>query len=122
MSGTLILSITAVVGGLTHAGCEEGGPAATATSTPAAPGGPTSAATTTIEFEVKGMSCEGCVFSVRNAIAKIDGVESCDVSLAEERATVAVRDQSIMPTIIEAVEKLDFKIAQRTGSNGDADG
>jgi copper chaperone CopZ len=67
----------------------------------------------TLDFDVKGMSCEGCVFAVRSAIVELDGVEACDVSLADERAVVTESDDHVEGRIIEAVEKLDFTITRR---------
>jgi copper chaperone CopZ len=94
-------------------GCDNGATSPTSTATGDVV--TTSDDVVIMEFDVKGMSCEGCVFSVRSAIAGLEGVESCDVSLAEERATVGVRDAATERAIIEAVEKLDFTIT-RSGS------
>lgn len=65
---------------------------------------------TTLNYSVSGMHCEGCVSSVRNAIARIDGVASCDVSLADESATVKTTDPAVSQAVIAAVEALDFSI------------
>jgi copper chaperone len=67
---------------------------------------------TTLVFNVNGMHCEGCVGSVRNAIAKLDGVYSCEVSLAEGSAVVKARDTTVSPAILNAVASLDFTIEQ----------
>ncbi|AQT05488.1 MULTISPECIES: heavy-metal-associated domain-containing protein [Acetobacter] len=39
-------------------------------------------ATTEISFMVEGMTCDGCVSSIRRALAAVDGVKSTDVNLA----------------------------------------
>lgn len=67
---------------------------------------------TTLSFTVTGMSCQGCVSSVRNAIAKIDGVQSCEVSLEDESATVKVSDPELARNIVSAVSELEFTIEQ----------
>lgn len=67
---------------------------------------------TTVSFSVKGMSCQGCVASVRNAIAKVDGVYGCDVSLTDEAATVRLTDADAVDGIVAAVAALDFTIEQ----------
>lgn len=99
------------------AGCDDGAaPSGSSTIGTAA----TSADTVSMEFDVKGMFCEGCVFSVRSAIAGLDGVESCDVSLADEIAVVVVNDEATERAIIEAIEKLDFTISRRGSATVDA--
>lgn len=105
MSGSAVLMIVT--------GCDNDASSTSTTTTGAGSMTTASADAITLEFDVKGMSCEGCVFSVRTAIAELDGVESCDVSLAEERAVVAVNDAATEQKIIEAIEKLDFTIARR---------
>ena len=42
----------------------------------------------TVIIKVNGMTCGGCVNSVRKAVAAVDGVSSVDVSLPNAQATV----------------------------------
>jgi len=42
----------------------------------------------TVTLSVKGMSCMGCVKSVKRVLEPIAGVEAVDVSLEEARATI----------------------------------
>lgn len=39
-------------------------------------------------IKVKGMTCMGCVNSVKNVLEKIPGVRSADVSLEQKQVTV----------------------------------
>lgn len=39
-------------------------------------------------IKVKGMTCMGCVNSVKNVVEKIPGVHSADVSLEQKQVTV----------------------------------
>ncbi len=64
----------------------------------------------TLRFSVKGMTCEGCSSSVHNAIARLDGVVSCDVSLAGETATVQVSDVDASQRIVDVIAGLNFTI------------
>jgi copper chaperone CopZ len=41
-----------------------------------------------IALEVKGMSCEGCVNNVSNALKSVNGVRRVEVNLGKENATV----------------------------------
>ena len=42
----------------------------------------------TAQIKVQGMTCGGCVASVKRALQQIDGVEKVDVSLGEAQARV----------------------------------
>ena len=42
----------------------------------------------TIQLNIEGMTCNGCVNSVKNVLQQIPGVSSVDVSLEQKRATV----------------------------------
>ena len=42
-------------------------------------------------IKVKGMTCMGCVNSVKNVLEKIPGVSSADVSLEQKQVTSPVR-------------------------------
>jgi copper chaperone len=42
----------------------------------------------TTELKIKGMTCGGCVASVKRVLEGLPGVKSADVSLADARATV----------------------------------
>lgn len=39
-------------------------------------------------LKIEGMTCTGCVNSVKNVLQKIPGVKSADVSLEQNQATV----------------------------------
>jgi copper chaperone len=42
----------------------------------------------TARIQVQGMTCGGCVASVKRALQQIDGVENVEVSLGEAQARV----------------------------------
>ena len=39
------------------------------------------------QYNVTGMSCAACVARVEKAVSKIDGVNSCSVSLLDRKST-----------------------------------
>ncbi|SEL51311.1 heavy-metal-associated domain-containing protein [Nitrosovibrio tenuis] len=39
-------------------------------------------------IKVKGMTCSGCVNSVKNVLEKLPGVNSADVSLEQKQVTI----------------------------------
>ncbi len=63
----------------------------------------------TITLNVTGMSCEGCVYSVRSALTQIEGVGSVDVSLDEKLAVVEVEDTVQAGDLVAAVESAGYQ-------------
>lgn len=46
-------------------------------------------------YKVVGMHCASCVSLIQNKVKKIEGVETCDVGLSAEKATVTFKDESV---------------------------
>jgi copper chaperone len=46
----------------------------------------------TLTIPVRGMSCEGCVRAVTNALQVVQGVKNVEVSLERQEATVTFDD------------------------------
>ena len=66
---------------------------------------------TTQTFAISGMTCGGCVKSVQNALAQIDGVNSVHVGLEQNNAVIEF-DESKTNTqaLAEAIEDAGFDI------------
>jgi Cu+-exporting ATPase len=66
-----------------------------------------------INLSVSGMSCAGCVASVRKALLAVPGVVTAEVNFAEHTAQVAgeVRSQ----TLIQAIVAAGYNAAVMTG-------
>ena len=56
----------------------------------------------TVIIKVNGMTCGGCVNSVRKAVAAVEGVSSVDVSLENARATVVYDAARAKPLAIKS--------------------
>ena len=66
----------------------------------------------TIQLDVKGMSCGGCVKSVTGVLQKIPGVNSVDVSLEQNRATISYDPNQATPAQFrQAIEGAGFSVA-----------
>jgi uncharacterized membrane protein YraQ (UPF0718 family)/copper chaperone CopZ len=63
----------------------------------------------TIELEVAGMRCNGCVQSLTRALSELAGVDSVDVRLEGGRATIRGRDVSAA-AVRDAVTSLGFTL------------
>jgi copper chaperone len=70
--------------------------------------------TTTREFAVEGMHCQGCVRSVTGAVKEVPGVTGVDVSLERKAATVAFDAAQATPAaIVAAIEGAGFDATAR---------
>lgn len=66
---------------------------------------PASATSAVVDLEVTGMTCGGCVASVKSSLQKVDGVERADVVLDSSVAHVALRQSNVDPQILIAAVK-----------------
>ena len=86
------------------------GPAAcTETSEPSATTPTVARPSETIVLGVEGMHCDGCVNAVTTKVSKVDGVESCEVSLEDGTATV-VADPASFDEVQGAIAKLGYTV------------
>ena len=61
------------------------------------------------ELAITGMTCASCVRSVETALAGVPGVESAEVNLANERATVRLDPaQAELGALVKAVERAGY--------------
>ncbi|EKG33719.1 heavy metal translocating P-type ATPase [Pseudomonas avellanae] len=64
--------------------------------------------TTTFDLPISGMTCASCAGRVERALAKVPGVNSVTVNLANERAHVSVAPQTDPHTLISAVTRAGY--------------
>ena len=65
----------------------------------------------TIHLNIQGMTCNGCVNSVRNVLQKTPGVASVEVSLEQNRATVVYNPGQSNPVQLKtAVEDAGYDV------------
>lgn len=77
------------------------------------------------QYNVTGMSCAACQARVEKAVSKLEGVESCSVSLLTN--SMGVEGTASPGDIIKAVENAGYGASKReganaSGTNGNADG
>ncbi|GBQ22764.1 heavy-metal-associated domain-containing protein [Gluconacetobacter sacchari] len=66
----------------------------------------------TLTLNVTGMTCDGCVSSVRKALENTDGVTAADVTLQPGRASISYDPARTSPAALRmAVEDAGFEIA-----------
>ncbi len=69
-------------------------------------------------YQIKGMHCASCVRLIEKAVGKVKGVESCNVNLASEKATVSFKkDQVSDEQITSAVSSVGYQVVDN-GKNG----
>ncbi|XOT94230.1 copper ion binding protein, partial [Alcaligenes pakistanensis] len=59
------------------------------------------------------MTCASCVSRVEKIIAKVPGVQSAQVNLATNKATVNFEGAAPIEAIMQAVEKGGYKVSQQ---------
>ncbi len=69
---------------------------------------PTNSDSSTLTFDVDGMTCASCVGRVEKALAKVDGVSDVAVNLATETATVTIAPGVSTEILNEAVTKAGY--------------
>lgn len=70
-----------------------------------------------LELPIEGMTCDGCVQRVRDALSAVSGVAAVDVSLPQARAVVTLTDESaaagdrpLASQLIEAVRAVGYGV------------
>lgn len=69
--------------------------------------------TSTTELDIHGMHCASCVARVEKALAKVPGVQTANVNLATERATVSHDSSLHNEDLVKAVESTGYHAAAR---------
>jgi len=70
-------------------------------------------------FSVKGMTCQGCVNTVKTKLGKIDGVKKYDVSLEKGEAVVEYNPAKVNSEKIEKeFEKSPYKVTGKEKKKG----
>ncbi len=75
-------------------------------------------------YQIKGMHCASCVRLIEKAVGKVPGVESCNVNLASEKATVDFNENQVSDEqIASAVSSVGYKVVdnQDKGSDEEAE-
>ena len=62
----------------------------------------------TFQFRIGGMDCAGCAQSIENGVAKLEGVQLCEISFARELLNVSGTVSA--DSVTQRVEKLGFNI------------
>jgi copper chaperone len=72
-------------------------------------------------INIEGMTCNGCVMSVTNALQKLDGVKAADVRLKPGDATVTYDDAQVKPAaMMDAIAALGYKASMPGMTVGEA--
>lgn len=63
---------------------------------------------TKIEVAIEGMTCGNCVRHVEKALGALDQVASYDVNLANNSATVELKNEDARQLVLEAIEEAGY--------------
>ena len=65
----------------------------------------------TIELPISGMHCAGCAARIEKVLSKLPGVQSANVNLATERATIAYDPELVSPEDLKhTIEGLGYEV------------
>lgn len=70
----------------------------------------------TYKFKV-AMSCGGCSGAVNRVLGKLEGVDSYNVSLEDQSATVTAKDSLSYQTVYDTIAKTNKKILSGEADN-----
>lgn len=71
-----------------------------------------------VTIPIGGMTCAACAQRIEKAVRKLDGVESVNVNLATEKATIAYHPQRVrLSAIREMIEKIGYQALTVTKEN-----
>lgn len=64
-----------------------------------------------LSLTIVGMTCQGCVKSVKNAILTLEGIQSCEVDFVNHQADIVYDDTLVQSeAITNVVEEAGFDI------------
>lgn len=65
----------------------------------------------TTTLNIDGMTCDGCVKSVNNALQQVAGVQQANASLAQKHAVISFDDsQTNEADLKQAIEEAGFEV------------
>ena len=110
---------------VTGAGYRAGTASASAANGTAAGGGPPPAPSPQFDqavFTIEGMTCAGCVAAIENAVSALDGVERCEINLANRSARVRFDGTQTDPAaVFAAVRAAGYEPRERGRSRAEED-
>lgn len=64
----------------------------------------------TTTLQVSGMSCMGCVNSVKRVLTEVPGAQNIEIDLASGQVQVGHDEQCTVQTLREAIESAGYKV------------
>ncbi len=71
---------------------------------------PSDSPSTQHHLSIQGMHCEECVKSIHHSVIVIEGVRSCEVSLADNDATIMADDPAAIDRVLERIRLMGFVV------------
>lgn len=70
-----------------------------------------------IDFKIGGMTCASCAKAIERVVDKLDGIDSINVNIATEKATINYDSSKLKLTQIRnAIEKAGYKVLEKSES------
>jgi len=65
-----------------------------------------------VELKIEGMKCEGCVNRISNALSRIKGIISYEVSLENKNVVMEIKKEKTKEEAINKIEALGFTVSK----------
>lgn len=69
-----------------------------------------------LSLPVEGMTCAACAARIEKTVLRLEGVQSCNVNLASEKAKVVVGHGADWRTVKERIEKTGYSVPTKTAT------
>lgn len=63
-----------------------------------------------VELNIDGMKCVGCVNRIKNALSTIKEIDSYDISLEDKKLTLVVKKDKAIEKTIKKIKDLGFEV------------
>ncbi|MBL9119269.1 MAG: heavy-metal-associated domain-containing protein [Phycisphaerae bacterium] len=106
-AASLVVALALSLGSAAQVGCKPGS------------GGTANVALTTVELDVQGMHCDGCVQAITDKVLKVKGVTSCSLTLEGHTAVITTSSPDATAEIETAITKLGYTVGRKEGRRAD---
>lgn len=100
-AASLVVALALALGSAAQVGCKPGD------------GGTANVALKTVELDVQGMHCDGCVQAITDKVLKVKGVTTCALTLEGHTAVITTSTPESIAEIESAITKLGYTVQRK---------
>lgn len=65
-----------------------------------------------IELNIEGMKCEGCVNRIKNVLSTIKEIGNYEVFLEDKKVVLSLKKDKVLEEVIKKIENLGFEVTK----------